>query len=477
MSWVSPAEAQIISPGKLSAAHQELEGMRQCTGCHELRKAGTSNTKCLACHRPLSNRLARRQGFHARVSKEKCAACHKEHFGRDSDIVRFDTASFDHSKAGYELDRGHSDLKCESCHQPSLILAADVRVFKGPNGALRKTFLGLPTDCVPCHRSEDPHLSQFPRSDCRDCHDANSWDEAPLFDHNTARYRLTGLHRDVACSDCHMEARAPSGESYVQYASIPFGKCTYCHTDAHDGGMGQKCAECHVTGGWNRINRNSFEGQFDHATTDYALEGKHTEVSCTDCHSARSAKPEGIQISFVGSTIRSTYAQPIVEDCVSCHIDYHEAEFEASVGGLNCENCHTLVGWVPTDYDFRRHNEESTYTLTGGHVTTPCASCHEDARPGYGWRYHFPNQECEVCHASDDAHQGQLEAKTCDVCHTTEAWWMASVDHNDTRYPLDGAHEDVPCASCHMTERTPTGEPFVRYRPVGMECTDCHEAE
>src|SRR5690348_7154800 len=75
------ARAQLISPGKLSAAHASLEGMTNCTSCHELGKPGISDTKCLGCHRALQSRIARQAGLHAGFTGKPCASCHKEHFG------------------------------------------------------------------------------------------------------------------------------------------------------------------------------------------------------------------------------------------------------------------------------------------------------------------------------------------------------------------------------------------------------------
>ena len=67
--------------------------------------------------------------------------------------------------------------------------------------------------------------------------------------------------------------------------------------------------------------------------------------------------------------------------------------------------------------------------------------------------------------------------KDCQRCHSTPADWTApGFDHDrDSRFPLDGDHDDVPCASCHPTLPHPDGSTFVQYRPLGRECQDCHE--
>ena len=123
-----PAGAQLISPGKLSAAHAELEGLRNCTQCHRLRQKGVDRELCLACHTPLADRIRRDAGFHATLEERDCATCHKDHFGREFDILRLDTLAFDHELTGYGLTGLHRDADCRACHTPSLVEDAAVRL-------------------------------------------------------------------------------------------------------------------------------------------------------------------------------------------------------------------------------------------------------------------------------------------------------------------------------------------------------------
>jgi hypothetical protein len=62
--------------------------------------------------------------------------------------------------------------------------------------------------------------------------------------------------------------------------------------------------------------------------------------------------------------------------------------------------------------------------------------------------------------------------RDCATCHGIDAFTIAAFDHSTTRYPLDGAHRDAPCAACHTTRADTQG--MVRYRPLGTECGDCH---
>src|SRR6478752_7515196 len=60
-------------------------------------------------------------------------------------------------------------------------------------------------------------------------------------------------------------------------------------------------------------------------------------------------------------------------------------------------------------------------------------------------------------------------AVPCQNCHTASAWKpiraVPEFDHNQTRYPLRGMHEKVPCASCHTK---------MVFSNVGTKCADCH---
>ena len=79
------ASAQ-LSPGKLTLAHEHLEGVRRCNSCHKL---GDRNivSKCLECHREIASSQEREHGLHALQGYANCNECHVEHQGRDHDLV------------------------------------------------------------------------------------------------------------------------------------------------------------------------------------------------------------------------------------------------------------------------------------------------------------------------------------------------------------------------------------------------------
>ena len=82
-----PASAQ-ISPGKLSASHESLEGIGNCTNCHEIGKEPTDD-RCLKCHGIIQTHMDAGRGYHNsdEVRSKKCALCHSEHHGREFQLI------------------------------------------------------------------------------------------------------------------------------------------------------------------------------------------------------------------------------------------------------------------------------------------------------------------------------------------------------------------------------------------------------
>lgn len=508
-----PVEAQIVSPGRLSASHAELEGVRTCTACHQLRRAGVDGDRCLDCHEPLARRIAEGTGYHATLNERDCGACHKEHLGREGALVRFDTASFRHERVGFELRGAHVDLACQGCHQPDLITATDVRSFDGRPGFLGRTLLGLPTACRACHRADSPHGDQFEGRGCDACHGEVEWEDPPRFDHDEAPFRLTGAHRQVACADCH--TRAGAGDDVgLRYTGTGHASCAACHSDPHGPAMAGACDDCHTTEDWHRVTQDAVDRGFDHDRTGFPLTGGHRGLECAACH--QESAGNGIRIRFVPETERSRYPRPRAGSCGACHRDPHRGELH---GG--CDACHDVTGWVPTTYDIPRH-ASTAFPLEGAHAAVPCGECHAreaGASPGStGSRFRFAlNTDCRACHAEhdphddafgsadcgechvassfrvasfdhrragdlacrschtdDDPHGNQFRARACDDCHEVETFRIAAFDHDRTRFPLEGTHAEAACAGCHRAEPGAAASPVIRYRPIATTCRGCH---
>ena len=228
------ANAQ-ISPGELAKVHSYLEGMTNCTQCHILGQK-VSNSKCLACHTELKVRIDQQKGYHSsiEVKGKQCASCHNDHHGLNFQILRFDKDKFNHNLTGYKLSEPHSKKKCADCHKAEFIRDNKVK-------AKKFSYLGLRTECLNCHK--DYHQKTL-SSNCSDCHDGEKFKPASKFDHNRAKYKLAGKHKQVACSDCH-KTTLKNGEKFQQFRGVKATNCNNCHEDVHKNKFGQNCAQCH----------------------------------------------------------------------------------------------------------------------------------------------------------------------------------------------------------------------------------------
>ncbi|MDH3426957.1 MAG: hypothetical protein OEM23_00850 [Gemmatimonadota bacterium] len=465
------ARAQLISPGKLSSPHGELEGIRNCTKCHQLRSGGIAPERCLACHQPLARRIAAGSGLHRSADYEPCASCHQDHQGADHDLIRWEPERFDHDDVPYPLEGSHAGLECEACHQSPLIRDRQVRSFKGQYGALNRTFLGLDATCAGCHETDDPHAGGFDPKSCSDCHDQSDWAAAGAsFDHQQTRYPLTGRHRSVECNACHRSNAADPGRTY---GGLRFAGCADCHTDPHDGGMQAACARCHSTDDWNRVSSEDLQAGFDHDRV-YPLEGAHAAADCEACHAESPRTDAEIRMSYRAGTGRA-YPTPIADDCTSCHLDLHRGELGSPPTTAVCSDCHGSSAWYPANFGISRHDAETSFRLVGAHIATPCSSCH--AEPLGAGQFEVDGSTCDGCHAATQPHGDQFADRGCDDCHGQASFRIADFDHAGTEYPLDGAHVAVACAECHQETTDPAGRRVVIYRPLAVaRCSDCHGA-
>ena len=178
LSVMLPASALAqLSPGDLATPHSDLEGVANCISCHELGK-GPSDRLCLDCHAEIDERLKSRRGYHHRLMQDRenaCPKCHSDHNGRDFELVHWPDGQerFDHTLTGYKQEGAHAGLKCRQCHQQKYIVS-DLRVLR-QNIDLDRTFLGLDTRCLDCHK--DRHQGQL-KDDCTRCHDQQQWKPA-----------------------------------------------------------------------------------------------------------------------------------------------------------------------------------------------------------------------------------------------------------------------------------------------------------
>jgi hypothetical protein len=513
-----------ISPGELSEAHKSLEGMSNCTQCHELGEK-VYDRKCLECHKEIQTLINQKRGLHAKPSviKQDCFECHSEHHGRKFDMVRFDEDNFNHNDTGYKLEGKHDIIDCRACHKPDYIQDNEIRKRKN-------TFLGLNKECLSCH--EDFHQKTLSK-DCMQCHDTQAFRPASKFNHDKADFKLEGKHVKVNCKECH-KTIVKNGKEFQEFANIDSKDCISCHQDPHENKLPGQCAACHTEDSFSffkgqgnfdhkktnfdlkgkhntvdcfqchketdrplmvfqdnlRINENdcvqchedvheakfgldcarchseqSFHAlknmkSFDHAVTDYPLEGKHIDVDCKQCH-------------------KGSYTKAIdFSACNKCHDDYHKGEFKENGISADCAECHSLQeGFEYSLYTLEQHQKNS-FPLEGAHVATPCYACHVSETDDR-WKFNELGSKCIDCHK--DFHKNYINEKfypnqDCNACHTNESWEEVAFDHEKTNWPLEGKHLQVNCRQCHFVEN-PENKQVAdqKFTNLDTDCVSCHD--
>ncbi len=428
LSGMGTARAQVLSPGRLTDDHAEIDGDDHCGRCHSSGRKVDQN-KCFVCHDDLGARVARGAGLHGRqFAGQECSKCHTEHLGRNARLIRWpggDMKKLDHTQTGWPLRGAHAQRTCTDCHDRT-----------NERGA--KTFLGLSTDCASCH--EDPHDGRFGKT-CQGCHEESSWKRVDLqkFDHSRTRFALTGKHRQADCKGCHGEP--------AKFRGLKFGACADCHADPHEGRFAKAtCESCHSTEGWNLVDniRAKHPG--------LSLRAGHAKVKCAECHDRG-----------------NTRAPSMGNQCVACHKPVHDAPF-----GRDCDACHQSIRWLglPREIGLAAHGK-TDFALRGDHRRVDCASCHPKSQPARKRFRELTFDTCGACHR--DPHPAKLAARfgDCATCHTESGFaptTFGTAGHAKTAFPLDGRHQATPCSSCH-----PGNGPRLDLRVAKKQCADCHE--
>lgn len=396
----------VLMPGEVIVGHADIES--ECSSCHAMFDKSAQRQLCMDCHEDVAADLDASNGYHGLhpdVSNNQCSSCHTDHEGRDAQVVILDEDNFDHKFTDFEIIGAHLEADCADCH------SANQKHREAPH------------DCVDCHRDDAPHEETM-GSDCGACHQSTEWTDAK-FDHDTTGYPLVGKHQETACLECH------ENRTFLNAPTNCFG----CHAsdDAHDGRSGEKCESCHNPTDWH-------DSSFDHVRdTEFPLEGKHAALECGDCHS------------------ENPFEDEMNMACASCHLedDAHDKH-----RGDQCDTCHSSTEWIKPFFD---HDIHTDYKLLGEHREVACAECHIE--PVFAVNL---VTSCDSCHKDDDPHEGSLGTQ-CESCHT-EVNWQDSVffDHDLTRFPLLGVHEEQECDSCHATRVFASEE---------RGCVSCHRED
>jgi nitrate/TMAO reductase-like tetraheme cytochrome c subunit len=376
-----------------------------------------------------------------RDAPQTCTGCHKDiHRGQFADACAQchtpeswnNTAQMTvrHAQTRFPLTGVHSHVDCQACHAQGL-------------------YAGLSTECSSCHlqtyqaTTNPDHQAAAFSTQCTKCHTESTpgWANARVNNADYAHpagFPLRGGHGLPSCGECHR-----GNYRTLTDACYPCHTASYQNTTNPNHAAGQfstECRSCHTVDGWR-------PAAFDHTPTAFPLTGAHLSATCVQCHA--------------GGQFTNT-----ATDCYSCH----EANFTQTtnpnhVSGQfdhNCSTCHTTAGWEPATFD---HNL-SRFPLTGTHATTRCQECHINGQ--------FTNTplECYSCHrtnyeqSTNPNHVAGNYPHECGVCHGTVNWTGASFDHNQTAFPLTGAHGPLTCVQCHVNNQ---------YAGTPTACFACHE--
>jgi hypothetical protein len=328
----------------LKGGHAGLE----CTQCHTSGQLGSIDRECVACHRSDYDATTDPVHVDAGFSTE-CESCH--------DINSWTDANFDHDSTAFPLTGAHRTAACAQCHVDG-------------------HYAGTQTACDACHHQDyvsavDPNhvTANFPL-ECETCHSTSSWDGAS-FDHDATAFPLTGAHRAVPCTECHVGGQFTGTDS----------ECNACHAQDFDAttdpqhqsaGFPRTCDVCHGTIAWA-------PAQFDHSTTAFPLTGAHVTVACADCH--------------VGGQYAGTQS-----DCYACHrSDYdttNDPAHAAAGFGQDCATCHNTSGWSGASFDHDQWFPIGAGSKHAGRWDT-CQDCHTNPA-------NYMEYTCLSCHPHDD---------------------------------------------------------------------------
>ncbi len=413
-TWLGATFNHNLTAFPLTGAHNNVN----CLQCHTNGNYTNISTDCVSCH--LKDYQSTNAPNHAAASfPQSCQLCHT--------TTDWTSATFNHNTTRFPLTGAHAATACAQCHSSG-------------------QYATLSTACNNCHLKDyqaatNPNhtAAGFPL-DCSVCHTTTDWNGA-TFNHTTqTTFPLTGKHVTATCVQCH---------SSGVYKGLSTG-CNSCHMQDYQGtnnpahaaaGFPLDCSLCHTTTDWNGAT-------FNHTTqTSFPLTGKHTTTTCTQCHAS------GV---FAGLSTA----------CASCHLkDYqttNNPNHAAAGFPQDCSLCHTTTDWSGANFN---HTTQTTFPLTGAHVAATCTQCHASGV------YKGLATTCNSCHIKDyqgansPNHVAAGFPQDCQICHSTTAWSPASFNHNNTRFPLTGAHTTATCVQCH------TGGQFAT---LNTACNSCH---
>lgn len=229
------------------------------------------------------------------------------------------------------------------------------------------------------------------------------------------------------CLDCHDKIAADISDHSGYHGldkKVKGAECKICHSD-------------HKGRDYDIVNLDT--DNFNHHSTNFLLDGKHSSTACTLCHTASNDKKFRID----------------EKSCFDCHEkkDEHKGKL-----GKTCEDCHTTNSWKKQQFD----HSKTDYSLMFKHQEVACNRCHINRQ------YKDIGMQCNDCHRLHDTHQGRF-GNQCKDCHSEKGWQHKLFDHNiDTKFELRFSHKKVHCLSCHQ-------EPINKDKKLPDNCFSCHK--
>lgn len=305
----------------------------------------------------------------------------------------------------------HEAFRCDKCH------SADKNV--------------APLACQDCHhpsgramdKPETPTPASHFEARCELCHQADRpWAEVPGPNGSKHdQFPLLGKHLTLDCYRCHDAGRLD-----------PPKKCESCHiNDAAVDHYKTSCETCHSSEGWKPAT-----AQHD----QFPLAGGHADLACDQCHTP----PEYTGLS---------------PSCEGCHTEDRPQKHGTGrdLDTQPCGRCHEISGFQNYQY------QHTQWLLEESHAEVQCEKCHE------GVSYQGNDGTCVGCHVVPVFPAHDSFGEDCNGCHTPARWAPAtqgSFDH--AVFPLENAHADATCGSCH--------EDGARPRPP-QDCASCHVSD
>src|SRR6266404_642980 len=278
------------------------------------------------------------------------------------------------------------------------------------------------------------------------------------FDHLSTGFELDGVHRDLPCESCHLNAVSKGtprscGICHITGSVYNATPKTQTHIQSSN-----DCAACHNTISFRpdvHFDHREAMGSCVSCHNGTIAQGKgpthpQTSDACDACHTVLSWNPP--------KAVDHTQIPLAVQGfCIICHNGTSATGKNKGhlVTSLECGDCHLTTTWLGANFDH-----------TG--IKTGCFSCHNGVKAVGKQGNHMPTSNvCETCHTTGLGTAApnwvpslfvhtQMSVQTCATCHSgtvkISTGFVSGSPMNHV--PLVASAPD--CGVCHGN--TPTAE-------------------